>query len=118
MENITIRWVGETPTDSWGQLAAFTDDGAVIGEATYKSWEHAPELTYLSGFYVDTAYRKHGIASDMMHKVFDQLGRDRPYLVKKMTGNLDRLFMESIAGEENAPKLFELQGDHSYQAMN
>ncbi|GAA5228535.1 hypothetical protein ACX80R_18295 [Paeniglutamicibacter antarcticus] len=50
--------------------------------------------------------------------VCGRYGLGRPYLVKKMTENLDRLFMESIASEENAPKLFELRGDHSYRTMN
>lgn len=118
MENIAIRWVGETPTDSWGQLAAFTEDGAVIGEATYKRWEQKPELTYLSGFYVDDEYRKRGIARDMLHMVFDHLGHDRSYVVKKASGNLDRLFAESIAAEDGAPKLFEVSEDGSYRPMN
>ena len=53
----------------------------------------------------------------MMHMVFDQLGRDRPYLVEKMTGNLDRLSMESIAADEGAPKIFGMLADRSYKQM-
>ncbi|WP_281369447.1 GNAT family N-acetyltransferase [Paeniglutamicibacter cryotolerans] len=117
MEDITICWIGETPTDSWGQLAAFTKDGSIVGQATYKRWEQKPELTYLSGFFVDNEYRKHGIASDMMHKIFERLGRNRPYMVN-LSGNLDRLFMETIAAEEDAPKLFEMLDDRSYKPMN
>ena len=117
LEDITIRWVGETPTDSWGQLAAFTKDGSIVGQATYKRWEHKPEFTYLSGFFVDNAYRKHGLASDMMHKIFERLGRNRPYMVT-LSGNLDRHFMEAIAAENGAPKLFEMLEDRSYKPMN
>ncbi len=117
MKNISIRWVGEAPTDSWGRLVAFAEDGTPIGEATYKRWEHDPELTYLSGFAVDNAYRQYGIASDMMRMVFEYLGRDRQYMVT-LSGNLDRLFMEAIAAEEGAPKIFEMLKDHSYKPMN
>lgn len=117
MKNVGIHWVGEAPNDSWGQLAAFTDDDTMVGEGTYKRWERDPELTLLSGFTVDEQYRHQGIASDMMHMVFEQLGRDRRYVVT-IHGNLGRLFMEVIAAEESAPKIFEVLEDHSYQPMN
>lgn len=117
MKNIGIRWVGETPTDSLGRLAAFTEDEAIIGEASYKRWEQDPELTYLSGFTVDEGYRHQGIATDMMHMVFEHLGRDRQYVVT-IHGNLGRLFMETIAAKEDAPRIFEMLEDHSYKPMN
>ena len=117
MKNIGIRWVGEAPTDSLGWLAAFADEETIIGEATYKRMEQDPELTYLSGFTVEAEYRHQGIATDMMHMVFEHLGRDRQYVVT-IHGNLGRLFMEAIAAEEGAPKIFELFEDHSYKPMN
>lgn len=117
MKNIVLRWAGETPTDSLGRLAAFTEDETIIGEATYKRMERDPELTYLSGFTVDETYRHQGIATDMMHTVFDHLGRERHYVVT-IHGNLGRAFMEAIAAEEGAPKIFELLEDHSYTPMN
>ncbi len=117
MKSISIRWVGETPTDSWGRLAAFTDEETVVGEATYARSERDPELTYLSGFSVVQEYRHRGIATDMMHTIFEHLGRDRQFIVT-ITGNLGRLFAEAIAAEEGAPKLFEMLEDHSYKPMN
>lgn len=117
MKNIDVRWVGETPTDSLGWLAAFTENETIIGEATYKRMEQDPELTYLSGFTVDEEYRHQGIATDMMHMVFDHLGRDRQYVVT-IHGNLGRLFMEAIAAEDGAPKILELLEDHSLRPMN
>lgn len=117
MKNIDLRWAGEAPTDSVGWLAAFAEDETIIGEATYKRSERDPDLTYLSGFTVDEAYRHQGIATEMMHMVFDHLGRDRQYAVT-IHGNLGRLFMEAIATVEGAPKIFELVDDHSYKPMN
>lgn len=117
MKNVGIYWVGEAPNDSWGRLAAFTDDDTMVGEGTYKRWERDPELTLLSGFTVDEQYRHQGIASDMMHMVFERLGRERQYVVT-IHGNLGRLFMEAITAEGDAPKIFEMLEDHSYQPMN
>lgn len=117
MKDIGIYWVGEAPNDSWGQVAAYAGDDTMIGEGTYERWERDPELILLSGFTVDAAYRHQSIATDMMHMVFDRLGRDRQFVVT-IRGNLGRLFMESIAAEEGAPKLFEMLEDRSYKPMN
>lgn len=117
MKNIGIRWVGETLTDSLGRLAAFTEDEAIIGGANYKRWEQDPELTFLSGFTVEAKCRHQGIATDMMRMIFDHLGRDRQFVVT-IHGNLGRLFLEAIAAEKEAPKLFEVLEDHPYRSMN
>ncbi|MGP5726256.1 GNAT family N-acetyltransferase [Arthrobacter rhombi] len=117
MAKIGIHWVGEAPNDSRGRLAAFIDDDTVIGEGVYRQWEHDPDLILLSGFTVETEYRHRGIATEMMHTVFDQLGRDRQFVVT-IHGNLGRVFMEVIAAEEGAPKLFEMVEDDSLRPMN
>ncbi|MGP5218773.1 GNAT family N-acetyltransferase [Arthrobacter rhombi] len=118
MTNISIRWVGDPPTASSGWLAAFTEDGTNVGEASYRSWEEDSRLTYLGDFIVDPEYRKHGIAKDMMRTVFDHLGRERQYIVS-LTGNLGRMFMEAVASEKGAPKIFELHEDGTtYRPMN